>query len=59
MSGNGLCLPMAHRSMPASDGELAAGFADEATLPPGVLDIVLRMTAYLYESREWEARARL
>jgi hypothetical protein len=32
---------------------LNAGFADEATLPPGVLDIVLRMTAYLYETREW------
>jgi hypothetical protein len=31
---------------------LNAGFADEATLPPGVADIVLRMTAYLYETRE-------
>jgi hypothetical protein len=34
---------------------LAAGFADEASLPPGVADIVLRMTAYLYETREWDA----
>jgi hypothetical protein len=34
---------------------LNAGFADEAAMPPGVLDIVLRMTAYLYEMREWEA----
>jgi hypothetical protein len=32
---------------------LNAGFADEASLPPGVADIVLRMTAYLYETREW------
>jgi hypothetical protein len=34
---------------------LNAGFPDLASIPPGVADIVLRMTAYLYETREWDA----
>jgi len=29
-----------------------SGYADEATLPPGVLDAVLRMAAHLYDNRE-------